>query len=455
MSLNASLSIAVQSLLSTDGALQATNNNIANANTPGYSRQTVILQSAAPSNEGPFSLGNGAILEGFQSVRSELIQIQIQQQTQDQSSANAQSGSLQQIQPLFTTSTQDIGTRLSTFFSSLSSLSTTPTSASARQGVLTAGQNLATAFNSVSSSLTSIQTGLNTQVTQDVAQINQLTRQIAALNPQLTVLKTAGQDGGSIQDQQDQLVLQLSKLTSVAVTHTENGDTLTTGNGTPLVVGTQSYALQSTLGANNQEHVLDPAGTDITASITTGDLGGTLETRDKIIPGLLSQLDTLANQFGTAFNAAQAQGFDQNGAQGTNFFNVPVPIAGSAASISVAATNPAAIAASSDGSPGSNGNLANFAALQTSALPSGASPAETYATLVYQVGALAAQANADSSSTTSSLLQLHNQRNAISGVSIDEESTNLIRFQQAYQAAAHVVSVIDTLFKVTLNIVPS
>jgi flagellar hook-associated protein 1 FlgK len=451
MSLSTSLSIASQALGAADGALQATNNNIANANTPGYSRQQVILQEAAPTDEGNYSVGNGVVLEGFQSVRDELLQSQIQTQTQAQSSANAQLSTLNQIQPIFTTSTEDIGTQMSALFSSISALSASPTSSSARQGVLTAGQNLATAFNTASNSLTSQQAGLNTQVTQDVSQINELTQQIAALNPQLAQLKAEGQDGGTLQDQQDQLVLSLSKLTDVSVTKTESGETLTTGNGTPLVVGSQSYNLQTTTGSDGMQHVLDHNGTDITSSLTGGDLGGTIQTRDQTIPGLLNQLDTLANQFGTAFNAAQATGYTQSGSAGQNFFNVSSTVAGSAASISMATTDPAAIAASSDGSAGSNGNLANLSAVQTSTLASGKTPGDAYSSLVYQVGSLTANANAESSATTSGLLQLNDQLSSVSGVSIDEESTNLITYQQAYEAAARVITTVQALFQVTMS----
>jgi flagellar hook-associated protein 1 FlgK len=451
MSLSTSLSIAVQSLSAASGALQITNNNIANANTPGYSRQLVILQEAAPSNEGNLNMGNGVVLEGFQSVRDELLQTRIQQETQAQSGANAQLASLQQIQPTFTTSTQDIGTQMSALFSSLSSLSTNPTSSAARQGVLTTGQNLATAFNTASNSLTAQQPGLNTQVTQDVSQINQLTKQIAALNPQLAQLKATGQDGGTVQDQQDQLVLSLSALTNVAVTKTDNGITLTTGNGTPLVVGSQAFALQTATGGDGMQHVLDQNGTDITASLSSGDLGGTIQTRDQTIPGLVNQLDTLANEFATKFNAVQAAGFDQNGKAGQDFFTIPATVAGSARAIKMAITDPASIAASSDGSAGSNGNLATFGAVQTTVLPSGKTPGDAYANLVYQVGSLTSNATAESSATSASLLQLNNQRSSVSGVSINEESANLITYQQAFEAAARVVSTIQQLFSVTLG----
>ena len=230
MSLNASLSIAVQSLNAASGALQATNNNIANANTPGYTRETPVLQSVAPISifGTNASVGDGVNLLRFQSVRDELLQTQIRQETSAQSGANAQLASLQQIEPVFTTSTQDIGTEMSALFSSISALSTNPSNASSRQAVLSAGQNLANAFNTAANALTAQQAGLNTQVTQDVNQINQITKQIAALTPDINALKAAGQDGGTLQDQQDQLILSLSKLTNISVTQSDNGVTLTT-----------------------------------------------------------------------------------------------------------------------------------------------------------------------------------------------------------------------------------
>jgi flagellar hook-associated protein 1 FlgK len=340
---------------------------------------------------------------------------------------------------------------MSAMFSSLSSLSTDPTNSADGAAVLTAGQNLATAFNTASNALTSQQTGLNTEVTQDVNQINQLTQQIAALNPKIAELNATGQNGGTLQDQQNQLVLSLSALTSVAVTQTANGVTLTTGNGTPLVVGSKNFTLQTTTGSNGMQQVLDHNGTNITASLTSGDLGGTIQMRDKTIPGLLGQLDTLANQFGTAINAAQETGFDQKGKTGQNFFTIPTTVAGSAATISMAITVPTQIASSSDGTAGSNGNLANLIAVQTTALPAGQTPGDAYANLVYQVGSLTSNATAESGATTASLLQLNDQLNSVSGVSIDEESTNLITFQTAYEAAARVVTTVQALFQITVS----
>jgi flagellar hook-associated protein 1 FlgK len=449
-SLSSSLSIAMQSLNAASGGIQVTNNNIANASTPGYTREVAVFQQAAPTISDGQSVGSGVVLEGYQSVRDELVQGQIQQETQAQSGANAELASLQQVQTVFTTSTQDIGTQMSALFAKISSLSTAPTSSTAREAVLSAGQNLATAFNTTSSTLTSQQASLNTQVTEDVGQINQLTKQIAALNPQITALKAGGKDGGTLQDQQDQLVLKLSALTSVAVTKTDNGETLTTGNGTPLVVGSKSLALQTTAGTNGMQQVLDKSGNNVTATLTGGDLGGTIQTRDQTIPTILNQLDTLASQFATKFNAAQASGTDQNGNTGKDFFTIPATTAGAAGSISMAITDSTQIAASSDGSSGGNGNLASFSAVQTSTLPSGSTPGDAYSSLVYQVGSLTSSANAESTATAASLVQLNDQLNSVSGVSIDQESANLITYQTAYQAAARVISTIQSLFSITL-----
>src|SRR5208283_910543 len=183
--LTTSLMTAMGALLAQQGAMDATTNNIANANTPGYSRQVPVLVESEPTNDGSISYGNGVQLEKFQSIRDQLLNLRIQEETSQQGSADAQTSAAQQIQPLFTTSTQDIGTTMSAFFSSISALSADPANLSLRSGMITAGQNLAAAFHAAESGLVQAQDGLNDTVGQDVNSINQLTQQIAALNPQL------------------------------------------------------------------------------------------------------------------------------------------------------------------------------------------------------------------------------------------------------------------------------
>ena len=449
--LNASLLIASQALQTMQGAIGATSNNIANAKTPGYTREVPQFTESPLSQYGNVVIGGGVNLTGLQSVRDQLLSLQIQNQTSLQSSADTQSSILQQVETNFTTTGGDITSALSAFSSSLAQLSANPSSSAVQQGVISSGQNLARAFNTTSKAVTSAQAGADTQVTQTVAQINTLTKQIAQLNGQVAQLTAAGKDTGTTQDQRDELVQQLSKLTGLSVMQTSEGETITTGNGTPLVIGNQSFTLQTTTGSDGMQHVLDFSGSDITTAIKGGQLGGAIELRDQVLPGFLTQLNSLASEFTASFNAAQAQGFDSKGNAGQSFFSVPA--SGAAAGMSVTISDPSLVAISSDGSAGSNGNVANLSAALTKPLPSGQTATQAYAYLVDQVGTATSDAKTQSTAIGQNLLQLNNQQGSVSGVSIDEETTNLIRFQTAYQAAARVVSTIQQLNSVTINMI--
>jgi flagellar hook-associated protein 1 len=448
--INTSLLIGMQALEATQGALTATSDNIANANTPGYTREVPQFSEGDETDVNGQVSGGGVSLTGLQSIRDELLNLQIQQQTSLQSSADTQTSTLQQIQSYFSTSSTSggIANALSALSTSLSQLSASPTSTAAQQGVISSGQDLANAFNTTANGLTSAQSYADGQVTQAVSQINSLSQQIAQLNTQLSQSNTTENDGGTIEDQRDQLVQQLSALTGISITQTNEGETITTGNGTPLVMGGQSFTLQTVTGSDGLQQVLDSNGTNITDSIQGGQLGGAIQVRDQIIPGLLTQLNTLASQFATAFNAAQAQGFDSNGNAGQNFFSVP---ADAASGISVSITDPSLVAISSDGSPGSNGNIVNLSDAITGQLPSGDTPANAYANLVFDVGNAASNATAQSAAVGLNLQQLTTQQGSVSAVSTDEETTNLIRFQTAYEAAARIVSTIQQLSTVTLD----
>jgi flagellar hook-associated protein 1 FlgK len=451
--LNTALLTGMQALNATQAALNATSNNIANSNTAGYTREVAQMSENQEDLIGGTVIGGGVSLSGITSVRDELLNLQIQQQTSQKSAADTQSSSLQSIENLFSSTGQDIASTLSSFSSSLIQLSANPSNSATQGSVLTAGQNLAQSFNSTANGLTSAQTAADQQVTTTVAQINSLAQQIAQLNAQISPTVAAQQNGGTIEDQRDQLVQQLSTLVGTSVTQSSDGQVITIGNGTPLVMGGQSYNVQTTTGPNGLKQVLDANGNDITSAIQGGQLGGTLQIRDQVIPGFLNSLNTLASQFATAFNTAQTQGTDASGNAGQAFFSIPSSAANAAAGISVAITSGSQVAISSDGSTGSNGNVANLSAAITSTLPSGQSAANAYASLVYQVGSASSNASDTSSAIGQSILQLTNQQSSVSGVSIDEETTNLIRYQTAYEAAARIVSTIQALNEATINMV--
>ncbi len=451
--LNTTLSIGTQALDAAQGALTATSNNIANVNTPGYTEEVAQLSENGMTVSGDNVTGGGVTLDGLQSTQDQLLNLQIQQQTSLQSSANTVSASLQQVQTYFTTTGTDIASALTAFSTNLAALSASPSSAATQQGVLSSGQNLANAFNTTANALTTAQSSADGLVTESVAQINTLTAQIAQLNGQVTQLTTSGQDAGTVQDQLNQSVQQLSGLTGISVTQGAAGVTITTGNGTPLVIGNQSFTLQTTTGSNGFQQVLDSNGNNITASIQGGQLGGAIQVRDQTIPGLLSQLNTLASQFATSFNAAQTGGADSNGNPGVDFFTLPTNPADAASGMSVAITNPALIAINATGTTGGNANVASLSAALTSTLPSGQTPANAYASLVFDVGTQASNATTQSTAIGKSLLQLTNQQGSISGVNIDDETANLIRFQTAYEAGARIVSTIQQLSADTINMI--
>ena len=448
--LTSTLSTAAQALNAESGAIAITNTNIANVNTQGYSRQLVNLSPEA-LNTGSSLQDNGVSFGGFTSVRDEVLQLGINQKTSDAASFNAQAASWSQVESAFSNTTSGLGSAMSTLFSSLSTLSASPTSAGPRQAAYVAASQLVDAFHQAASSLTSAQSAANASVSGTVTQINDLTSQIAALDGQLAGLQASGQDGGTVQDQRDQLTTQLAQLTGVSSIATESNPTLTLPNGTALVSGNVAYALQTTQGTDGQTHVLNAEGVDVTADLTGGSLGGALTMRDQSLPALSTSLDQLATQFASAMNTAQAQGFDQNGLPGQALFGLPSTATGAAAGIQLGIPSASALALSADGSSGGSGNLANLLAVQTQALPSGQTAPDAYAGFVQRIGSSSAAVTSTLTATNAALNQLTTQQGAESGVSVDEETTNLLRYQQAYSAAAHVITTVNDLFSIVLN----
>ena len=448
-SLLSTMYLATGAMAADQGALEATTNNAANVNTPGYSREVPILQENPPVVVGDLSFGTGVSLAKLESVRDSILQLRIQQETGQQGQLNSFTGALSQAQTLFTAGASDIGSQISNLFSSISQLSTNPSSIALRQGVLTAASNLTSTFNNTASNLSRQQSSLDLNVVQSVQQVNTLTQQIAGLNGQITSLQNLGQEAGTFIDQRDVLINQLSGLIDVSEIKSDSGITLTTSNGTALVSGTRSFSLTTQPGASGVQHIFSQ-GKDITSTLSSGALGGLIEVRDQKIPALLSSLDTLASGLATAFNSANTAGFDLNGNGGGALFT-PVAGAGSAANIAVAIIDPSLIAASSDGSAGSNGNLANLSAIQNQTTISGATPITYYGNIVFSVGNDVSSGTAELQSSKLVLQQLQNQRGSISGVSLDEEAANMTRYQQAYDAAARIVTTVNQMLETVIN----
>ncbi len=451
------LSTALSGLSVSQQELETSSNNVANANTPGYSREVPVLEPGDPVVFGSLSIGTGVELYKIESMRDPILEIQLNQETQQQSSLNAQLTQLQQIQTSFSSSTSGIGADITNFFNSLQQLGPDPTNLALRQAVLTAAGNLATDFNTSANNLQTQRGNLNQSVVQDVGQVNTLTTEIASVDQQISNLENANQDASTLVDKQTSLIRQLSGLIDVQVIPTDQGGiSLTTSNGAALVSGSQSFALSTAIGSGGTDRVL--SGTqDITGTLTGGSLAGTIQIRDQEIPSVLSQLDQLAAGFSNAVNTANAKGYILSDSdpptQGGNIFTTP-PAGGTGAAVAmqVAITDPTLIAASSDGTPGSNGNLANLSAVHDQAVANGQTPLDAYSNLVFQVGSTTSNTSADADASSQILQQLQDQRGSVSGVSLDEEAANMVQYQTAYQAAARVVSTVNSLLADAVNL---
>jgi len=446
------LSIATGALGADQGAMDATTNNVANANTPGYSRLRPVLTENVPIVVGSLTYGSGVSLEKLQSLRDPILQVRIDEETQQQGQLNAFVSAMQQAQTQFSGGSGDIGTQISNFFSSLSQLGPDPESLSLRQGVLTAAGNLANSFNNAANNLTQQRSSLDLGVTQAVEQINSLTGQIAQLNTHISELQGVNQDASAFLDQRDDLIGQLSSLIDVSTIQSDDGLTLTTSNGTALVAGGQSFSLSTQVNSSGFQDVYSSQGSDITTQLTSGQLAGLLAARDQNIPALLSNLDTLSSGLANALNTANQQGFDLSGNAGGNIFTPPPANGqGYAANMAIAITDPSLIAASSDGTPGSNGNVAVLSAVDSSPVAGGQTPTDYYSNVVFGVGNDVSNATAELNASQLILNQLQDQRGQISGVSLDEEAANMVQYQNAYNAAARVVTTIDEMLQTVIN----
>ena len=456
--LGSALNISVQAMQADETALDTTSNNIANADTPGYTRQTVNFVEAPPVEYGGQLFGTGVQVGSIVSQSSGVLQLLLNQDTQQQSQYSSYLTTMQQVQTLFNeTSGNGLQSSITGFFNSLQQLSEDPSNTTDRQSVITSAQNMAQNFNNASASLTSLQQNADASVSQSVNQINALTPQIAQLNGEISEAVSTGENAGPLDDQRNQLLTQLSNLVGVSEINAGNGNiTVTTTSGAALVVGNQNFQLSTQADPSTGFQDVYSLGSNVTSSISGGALGGALQVRDTTIPSILSSLDSLASNLETSFNTINQAGFDLNGNPGGNFF-VPPPAggAGAAAKMAVAITDPSQIAASQDGSSGDNANVNAMLALQNQGIVNGQTPMNAYSSLVFQIGNDVSTAQSEQQGSQASIQQVQNQIGSISGVSINEEAANLIQYQQAYQAAAQAAAIISQLTQTAITMVSS
>lgn len=458
--LNSALALAQQALMANQAALNITSNNVANQNTPGYTREVATWQENDSVTIGNATVGQGASVGAAASQRDRILEKRVQQQIQVQAQSQSLGDALNQVQSIFglsssstSASSTALGTALNGFYNALSSLTANPSDSAARQKVISAASNLVGAFNSASNQMAGVSSDLDKQVSGYVDNVNGLLSTIATLNQKISSTSPNG-DAGVLEDQRQQAIAQLSQYIGLdQITNENNQITLTTTNGALLVSGGQSYAMGTSQASGATHITAGIPSKDVTAGLTGGALGGALEARDQLLPQYQSSLDELAYDIGTQVNQINAQGLDGNGNPGAAIFQLPGSASGAAALIGMATTDPQSIAAAAvgEGSTGSS-NALLLAGLANGATVGGQSPLNFLTNMLGQIGSAASAASSDSTVQQAALSQLTSQRNALSGVSLDEEAANLTQYQRAYEAAAKIFSITDELMASAINL---
>ncbi len=462
-SIFAGLGSAAESLAAQQYALEITQRNIANTNTPGYTKQRAVFTPGDPADPLDPSIGSATPTVAVESYRDRFTEYRIVEETQTNGEFEASSRALQQVESLLNENNgQGLQSSLTSFFSSFSALANAPEDTSLRQQVLSAANALTGEFHTLSDRILAVQTAQDRAVADTVKDINSITLQLAKLNPAIAAAQ-AGNNGeeSTLIDQRQQLLEKLSGLIDISYFETESGGlTITTRQGIVLVVGDQNKALQAGPAASGSLLRVQVEGQDITPSIQSGTLGGILKMRDTTLPSYLAKLDELASSLITRVNAQHRLGSDLSGASGGDFFVPFTPasagsVTGAAHAITVAISDTGKVAAAGSGSgSGSNLNARMLAAIQDEKLfeSGNATANEFYSHLVYTVGTDMEASDDGLTSQSQLLTQLRNLRDSTSGVNMDEEAVNIIRYQKAYEASARLVQVWDTLAEEVINL---
>jgi flagellar hook-associated protein 1 FlgK len=324
--------ISVTALQAFQAAISVTSNNVANASTPGYDRETVNLNEGVPQSNGSVSVGSGVVVSGISRSFSQAAANQLNTSQSTLGQLTALQGYTTQIDNLFGTTIGGLTTSLQNFYGGYSDVANAPTSTAARQALLGDAQSVANSFQNASSELNNLNTDVNSRISADVTQINSIATAITTLNKQIVVgtAQDGGQPPNELIDQRDQLVSNLSQLVGVSTTTDSNGAlNVFVGNGQPLVLQQQTTQLTTVPNQFNasQLEISTSAlnGNVISGNITSGDLGGLLAARSQVINPALNQLGQIATGLSQTVNSQQSAGLDLSGNFGAAIFSVGTP----------------------------------------------------------------------------------------------------------------------------------
>ncbi|HEY7598518.1 MAG TPA: flagellar hook-associated protein FlgK, partial [Candidatus Limnocylindrales bacterium] len=426
--------------------LDVTTHNVTNANTVGYTRQSATLGAATALhiNAGATQDGSGAFLgqgvdvTAYQRIRDSFLDLQVRAQTMALGEGSTNAQALDNVQSAVNEpSTTGINAMLSKFYAAWNNLSTNPEDPGAKAAVNESAKTLTDAFASLSSQISQAATAAQDQLdatTGASGPIAAAAKSLAQLNRAIDAATDAGQSPNDLLDQRDQILDQLSQYGNVSVTPQANGRI-------QVSLGNQSLVTDTTVDWPTAQ---TPAGTlPATFAAGGGQLGALQTLTTTTLPGYLNSLDSVANTLAT----------DVNTAFGATYFNTSTgtpPTPGYlAAHLGTDASGNSTIPAAVAGSTSVSG--ANDIALKVGALATTSATGAQYAAFVRQVGADTANAERAQSIAQSALDSAEDRRQNVSGVSLDEEMANMIKFQRGYQASARAMSSVDDLLDTLIN----
>lgn len=448
------------SLLAHQQAVSTTSSNISNISTPGYTRRDVEFT--------PIAAGGGVSASTIRNQTNTFITAQIHDQAARKAFAETQESSLSTIENLYAENEGNIGYSLDNFFQAMRTLSAAPTELDRREAMLSKAEELAQAFSATSQRLTDERRAADTQLDGMIDRVNELTSDIASLNVQITRLPEEAR--AALKDQRDVLVRELSEHVDISTFYSEDGSqTVLFAGGRPLVQKDATTQLstrqESTYPYLRQIHFTNSAGAtvDITSQLTTGKIGGIVQLRDSVLTSILDRVDALAYDITTSFNAQHQAGFDLNGNTGLSLFtDVPAGApAGTAVAMALHADvdgNARAIAAASNAATaiGGNDNLHALSGLGDDSTLAGSNSrtfAQELADMVSDVGKAIETNDSTFDYADFSLNNLDRLREQESGVSLDEELVNMMRFQRAYQAGSKIIQNVGQMYDTILTLV--
>jgi flagellar hook-associated protein 1 FlgK len=481
--INSALSMMSQALDADQAALNVTANNVANASTPGYTEETPTWQENDSIQINGVSVGTGATETGATSQRDRVLEERLDQQQQLASASGSRLTALNSIQALFmpdsgsTSSTAgDIGSDITGFFQSFSSLEANPTNSALRESVLSTASTLATDISNAANGLNTQSTGLDQQAAGAVGQVNALTSAIAQLDTQIQSISPDA-DAGTLEDQRQLDLSQLSQLVGINQSSTENnGLAVTTTAGQLLVSNSSSFQLTTGSVAGVTQIFAGTANLTTQLASGGGSLGGDLTARDTDIPNTLASLDQLAYTISTRVNAQNNAGTGANGAAGTaiassttgaktlDIFSPPptlvantasggTDVSGAAAAMSAVMTDPNLVAAAASGQgTGDNSNAIAMASLTNQTIVNGQTPTTFFSNFVSTLGSTVSNVQTENTAQTASVSQLQSQNNAISSVNLNDEASALTTMERSYQAASQMFATLNTIMTSALNL---